>query len=165
MTSSNMTPKPFSSTGGTKNHSVTKRLQNELMQLMMNTPAGISAFPDSESNLFKWTATIKGPEDTYYEGLSFKVALEFSENYPYRPPTVTFISPMYHPNVDMSGRICLDILQDQWSAVQNISSVLLSIQSLLGEPNNSSPLNGEAADLWNNPELFKKNMERRCLSD
>lgn len=100
---------------------------------MSSTP-GISAFPQ-DGNLLSWTGTIKGPEDTYYSGLTFKLSLEFPSNYPMSPPTVLFTTPMFHPNVDMAGRICLDILKDKWSAVYNVQSILLSLQSLLGEPN------------------------------
>lgn len=105
------------------------------MQLMMSNTPGISAFPDADGNLLSWTATILGPEGTYYEGLKFKLSLNFPTAYPYVPPNVVFKTPIYHPNVDFSGRICLDILKDKWSAVYNVQSVLLSLQSLLGEPN------------------------------
>ncbi|KAA6416095.1 MAG: ubiquitin-conjugating enzyme E2 C [Lasallia pustulata] len=137
--------------------SVTKRLQTELMQLMLSSTPGISAFPDVEGNLLNWTATITGPADTPYEKLHFKLAFNFPPNYPYSPPTVLFKTPIYHPNVDFSGRICLDILKDKWSAVYNVQGVLLSLQSLLGEPNNASPLNGQAAELWDkDPTEFKR---------
>jgi len=105
------------------------------MQLMMSSTPGVSAFPDDPNNLLAWTATIAGPADTPYAGLMFKLSFDFPNNYPYAPPTVLFKTPIYHPNVDFSGRICLDILKDKWSAVYNVSSVLLSLQSLLGEPN------------------------------
>jgi len=89
------------------------------------------------------------------EGLTFKLSFCFPSNYPYSPPTVLFTTPMFHPNVDMAGRICLDILKDKWSAVYNVQSILLSLQSLLGEPNNKSPLNGQAAELWDkNPTEY-----------
>ena len=110
------------------------RLQSELMTLMMSSTPGISAFPSSNSLLI-WTATLLGPADTPYAELTFKLSFNFPSNYPYAPPTVLFKTPIYHPNVDFSGRICLDILKDKWSAVLNVQSVLLSLQSLLGEPN------------------------------
>ncbi|GAM36735.1 ubiquitin conjugating enzyme [Talaromyces pinophilus] len=142
--------------------SVTKRLQSELMQLMLSPSPGISAFPNADGNLLSWTATIDGPADTPYENLVFKLSFAFPNNYPYAPPTVLFKTPIYHPNVDFSGRICLDILKDQWSAVYNVQNVLLSLQSLLGEPNNSSPLNGQAAELWDSdPEEFKRHVLAR----
>lgn len=110
------------------------RLQTELMQLMTSSAPGISAFP-SEDNILSWTATIDGPDDTPYADLTFKLSFDFPANYPYASPTVLFITPIYHPNVDFSGRICLDILKDKWTAAYNIQTVLLSLQSLLGEPN------------------------------
>ncbi|MCJ1342129.1 Ubiquitin-conjugating enzyme E2 11 [Peltigera leucophlebia] len=137
--------------------SVTKRLQNELMELMLSSTPGISAFPSSPNNLLSWTATIAGPAETPYASLVLKLSFAFPQNYPYAPPTVLFMTPIYHPNVDFSGRICLDILKDKWSAVYNVRSVLLSLQSLLGEPNNASPLNGQAAQLWeSDPAEFKR---------
>ena len=110
-------------------------LQTELMQLMTSSAPGISAFPSADGNLLSWTATIEGPDDTPYAGLTFKLSFAFPSNYPYAPPTVLFKTPIYHPNVDFSGRICLDILKDKWTAAYNIQTVLLSLQSLLGEPN------------------------------
>ncbi|ETS75187.1 Ubiquitin-conjugating enzyme [Pestalotiopsis fici W106-1] len=142
---------------GPDSQSVSKRLQTELMQLMTSPAPGVSAFPGADGNLMAWAATIEGPEDTPYAGLTFKLSFAFPSNYPYAPPTVLFKTPIYHPNVDFSGRICLDILKDKWTAAYNIQTVLLSLQSLLGEPNNASPLNGEAAELWDkDAEEFKR---------
>jgi ubiquitin-conjugating enzyme E2 C len=142
--------------------SVTKRLQTELMQMMTSPAPGISAFPGADGNLMAWSATIEGPDDTPYAGLSFKLSFSFPSNYPYAPPTVLFKTPIYHPNVDFSGRICLDILKDNWTATYNIQTVLLSLQCLLAEPNNSSPLNGEAAELWDRDAAeFKKKVLAR----
>lgn len=104
------------------------------MTLMLSSPPNISAFPSSTS-LLTWTGTLSGPDSTPYANLTFKLAFTFPSNYPYAPPNVVFKTPIYHPNVDFSGRICLDILKEKWSAVLNVMSVLLSLQSLLGEPN------------------------------
>ncbi|KAL2018400.1 hypothetical protein VTK56DRAFT_878 [Thermocarpiscus australiensis] len=148
--------------GAEPGQNAAKRLQTELMQLMTSPAPGVSAFPSADGNLLSWRATIEGPADTPYSGLTFKLSFEFPSNYPYAPPTVLFRTPIYHPNVDFSGRICLDILKDKWTAAYNTQTVLLSLQSLLGEPNNASPLNGEAAELWDkDPALFKtKVMDR-----
>ena len=104
------------------------------MTLMISSTPNISAFP-SAASLLAWTGTLAGPADTPYSGLTFKLSFDFPANYPYSPPEVRFKTPIYHPNVDFSGRICLDILKEKWSAVLNVMSVLLSLQSLLGEPN------------------------------
>merc|ERR1719152_884604 len=135
--------------------SVNKRLQSDLMALMMSGEAGLSAFPDGD-NIFQWTGTITGGAGTVYEGLTFKLSLKFPTSYPYEAPQVTFITPCFHPNVDQFGNICLDILKDKWSAAYTVETVLLSLQSLLGEPNNDSPLNQQAAELWDDQRSFKK---------
>ncbi|NXD16214.1 UBE2C enzyme, partial [Nothocercus nigrocapillus] len=85
-----------------------------------------------------------------YEELRYKLSLEFPSGYPYTAPTVRFLTPCYHPNVDAQGNICLDILKDKWSALYDVRTILLSIQSLLAEPNIESPLNTHAAELWKN---------------
>ena len=105
------------------------------MTLMTSPAPGVSAFPSADGNLMSWAATIEGPEGTPYAGLTLKLSFAFPNNYPYAPPTVLFKTPIYHPNFDFSGRICLDILKDKWTAAYNIQTVLLSLQSLLGEPN------------------------------
>lgn len=139
------------------NHAVSKRLQKELMVLMTSTEKGVSAFPDGE-NLFKWIGTITGPRDTVYAGLTYKLTLEFPHSYPYSAPIVRFATPCFHPNVDAIGNICLDILKDKWSALYDVRTILLSIQSLLSEPNNESPLNPQAAKLWNDQTKYKKHL-------
>jgi len=131
------------------------RLQKELMVLMMSSEKGISAFPDGD-NIFKWIGTISGPEETVYMGQKYRLQLEFPNSYPYAAPHVKFLTPCFHPNVDLSGSICLDILRDKWSALYDVRTILLSIQSLLGEPNNESPLNVHASFLWNNQTDYKK---------
>ncbi|KAF7974067.1 hypothetical protein HWV62_23987 [Athelia sp. TMB] len=148
--------------------SVTKRLSNELMTLMMSSSPGISAFPKSDANLFEWLGTIEGPAGTIYAGLTFRISISFPANYPYVAPTLKFDTPCYHPNVDITGgAICLDILQDKWSAVYSVHTILLSLQSLLGEPNNASPLNSDAANLWDTPDAFKVQLMKhyRPISD
>lgn len=152
------------------------------MQLMTSPAPGISAFPSADGDLTQWRATLNGVDDTPYVGLVFKLSFNFPTDYPYKPPEVLFRTPIYHPNVDFSGRICLDILKSKWSAAYNIRTVLLSLQSLLGEPNkyvihmdeavhvsfsltmarSDSPLNAEAAELWDkDPEEFKRKVLAR----
>ncbi|TVU05189.1 hypothetical protein EJB05_48343, partial [Eragrostis curvula] len=107
-----------------------------------------------------WVGTIAGSAGTAYEGTSYRLGLSFTSDYPYKPPKVRFDTPCFHPNVDVHGNICLDILQDKWSSAYDVRTILLSIQSLLGEPNNDSPLNTQAAALWTNQEEFRKMVER-----
>ena len=89
-------------------HSVSKRLQQELLSLMMSGEKGVSAFPDGD-NLFKWIGTIQGPIGTVYEGLEYRLILEFPNGYPIVAPRVKFETFCFHPNVDENGNICLGI--------------------------------------------------------
>ncbi|BGP44181.1 Ubiquitin-conjugating enzyme E2 C [Rhodotorula kratochvilovae] len=140
---------------------VAKRLQSELMSLMMSPPAaGISAFPESDSDLTYWVGRLEGAEGTVYEGHTYAISLRFPADYPYKAPTVRFESTCYHPNVDLHGNICLDILKEKWSPALSVGTVLVSLQSLLGEPNNASPLNVEAAELWDDVEAYKKELAK-----
>jgi ubiquitin-conjugating enzyme E2 C len=140
--------------------SITKRLQTELMQLMMSKENdGISAFP-SDDNLLKWKGTIQGCESTPYEGQVYKLLILFSNDYPYKAPTVTFETMIFHPNVDTNGNICLDILKDKWSAIYNVRTILVSLRSLLNDPNNDSPLNSSAAQLWSNQTEYIKAVKK-----
>ncbi|MEQ2261172.1 Ubiquitin-conjugating enzyme E2 C [Xenotaenia resolanae] len=125
--------------------------------LQMSGDKGISAFPESD-NLFKWVGTIDGAQGTVYEGLRYRLSLDFPAGYPYQAPRVKFVTPCFHPNVDNQGFICLDILKEKWSALYDVRSILLSIQSLLGEPNNDSPLNMAAADMWENQDAFRAHL-------
>ena len=96
-----------------------------------------------------------------YEGLTFKLSLKFPTGYPYEAPAVTFNPPScFHPNVDQYGNICLDILKEKWSAVYNVRTILLSIQSLLGDPNLDSPLNGHAAAIWHKTAEYKAALQK-----
>ena len=127
-----------------------KRLQKELSEIQKDTPANCSAGPNN-NDLFNWEATIIGPTETPYEGGIFKLKILFPADYPFKPPKITFETRIYHPNINANGGICLDILKDQWSPALNITKVLLSICSLLDEPNPDDPLMPEIA------QLFKSN--------
>jgi ubiquitin-conjugating enzyme E2 A len=91
--------------------------------------------------------------DTPFEDGTFKLLLQFDESYPNKPPTVKFLSRMFHPNVYANGELCLDILQNRWSPTYDVAAILTSIQSLLHDPNPNSPANAEAA------QLYRENMK------
>ena len=127
-----------------------RRLLKDLKKMQDdNTQDGIQATP-SDDSLFEWDAVIFGPEDTIWDGGIFQLHLEFSEEYPNKPPKVKFLNEMFHPNIYNDGSICLDILQNMWSPVYDVSSILTSIQSLLCDPNVNSPANNIAANMYSN---------------
>eukprot|EP00158_Paraphelidium_tribonemae_P010329 Partr_v1_DN46101_c0_g1_i1_m1796 putative ubiquitin-conjugating enzyme len=124
-----------------------KRIQKELLDLSKDPPSNCSAGPIGD-DLFTWQATIMGPSDSPYQGGVFFLNIKFPTDYPFKPPKVSFQTKVYHPNVNSSGGICLDILKDQWSPALTISKVLLSICSLLTDPNPDDPLVPEIAHLY-----------------
>ncbi|CAH1431692.1 unnamed protein product [Lactuca virosa] len=121
-----------------------KRLMRDFKRLQQDPPAGISGAPQ-DNNIMLWNAVIFGPDDSPWDGGTFKLALQYSEDYPNKAPTVRFVSRMFHPNIYADGSICLDILQNQWSPIYDVAAILTSIQSLLCDPNPNSPANSEAA--------------------
>lgn len=130
----------------------TKRISSEIANMKRlchsDIPENISAGPKNQNNLFDWTGTIIGAIDTPYEGGIFKLDIKFPANYPFCPPIIKFVTKVFHPNIHENGEICLDILKYHWSPALNISQVLLSILSLLSEPNPDDPLNPDAAHLY-----------------
>ncbi|VDM16792.1 unnamed protein product [Hydatigera taeniaeformis] len=133
-----------------------KRIHKELSDLGRDPPAQCSAGPvgddckyavhNSHADLvFHWQATIMGPSDSPFEGGVFFLDIHFPTDYPFKPPKITFTTRIYHPNINSNGNICLDILRNQWSPALTISKVLLSICSLLTDPNPDDPLSPDIA--------------------
>ena len=143
--------------------STSKRIINELNDMKEHAPHNCSAGPISD-DIYKWQATIMGPAGSPYEGGVFYIRIEFPINYPFKPPNITFITKIYHCNISASGSICLDILKDQWSPALTISKVLLSICSLLDDPNPDDPLVPEIADLFKSDrEMHDENARHSTL--
>jgi ubiquitin-conjugating enzyme E2 D/E len=118
----------------------------ELIDLGKDPPANCSAGPVGD-DMFHWQATIMGPDDSPYSGGVFFLDIHFPADYPFKPPKVHFTTRIYHCNINSNGGICLDILKDQWSPALTISKVLLSICSLLTDPNPDDPLVPDIAQL------------------
>ena len=124
-----------------------KRISNELKDLRKDPPVSCSAGPIGD-DIYKWEGCIFGPEDSPYLGGLFRLVIDFPVDYPFRPPHVHFTTKIYHPNINSSGLICLDILKGQWSPALTISKVLLSITSLLTDPNPDDPFVPDIANLY-----------------
>ncbi|XP_057544707.1 ubiquitin-conjugating enzyme E2 8-like [Amaranthus tricolor] len=124
-----------------------KRIIKELQDIRRDPPTSCSAGPVSE-NLYQWQATIIGPAVSPYAGGVFILTIHFPTDYPFKPPKIAFRTKVFHPNINNNGNICLDILRDQWSPALTISKVLLSICSLLTDPNPDDPLVPEIAHMY-----------------
>jgi ubiquitin-conjugating enzyme E2 T len=133
----------------------TQRLKRELVRLQTDPPPGIAAYlTDDNDDLSQWTAHITGPVDSPFEGTIFNISMIIPSRYPMEPPVCQFIRPNipYHPNIDEAGRICLDTLKRPptglWSPAVNLTVVLLSLQSLLAEPNPDDGLLPDVSRLY-----------------
>lgn len=103
----------------------------------------------------------RGPEDTCFEFGVFPAILSFPLDYPLSPPKMRFTCEMFHPNIYPDGRVCISILHapgddpmgyessaERWSPVQSVEKILLSVVSMLAEPNDESGANVDASKMW-----------------
>ncbi|KIX03228.1 uncharacterized protein Z518_06780 [Rhinocladiella mackenziei CBS 650.93] len=133
-----------------------KRITKELGELMTSPPAGITVELVDESNLFQWKVTMEGPAGSPYASGNFNLSLTLPPNYPFKPPTVTFITKIYHPNISNdsppnSGIMCLGMLKDsEWKPSTKMSAVLEFARQLLKEPNPDDAVEAKIADQFRN---------------
>jgi ubiquitin-conjugating enzyme E2 R len=152
-----------------------KLLANFFKKLQNDPIEGILTELEDDSNLFDWTIWVEGPKDTLYEGGVFKMKMSFPQDFPMSPPELKFLSDFWHPNVyGDSGVVCISILHppgedemsgeradERWLPTQSISSILLSVISLLNQPNFSSPANVDASVEWQkHPEQYTKKIKQ-----
>ena len=123
------------------------RLKNEEKTLRKDPPENISAGP-IDGNYYHWSATIIGPGDSPYEGAIFYLDIKIPDGYPFKPPKIKFKTPIFHPNINGFGDICLDTITTNWAPTMTIGKVLLSICSLLTDPNPDDPLEPNIANLY-----------------
>ncbi|XP_011819360.1 PREDICTED: ubiquitin-conjugating enzyme E2 R1 isoform X2 [Colobus angolensis palliatus] len=138
-----------------------KALLLELKGLQEEPVEGFRVTLVDEGDLYNWEVAIFGPPNTYYEGGYFKARLKFPIDYPYSPPAFRFLTKMWHPNIYETGDVCISILHppvddpqsgelpsERWNPTQNVRTILLSVISLLNEPNTFSPANVDASVMY-----------------
>ena len=144
---------------------VIKRLSRELTKIKEDADKLDGIVIDEPQDILIWNAKIKGPPNTPYEEGDFDIMLKFDIDYPKRPPSVKFLIPIYHPNIYRDGKICIDILQNEWTPAQNVRTILYSIRSLLMDPNPASPANREAAELYNKDRIAYENKVKEYIQN
>ncbi|GAM89933.1 hypothetical protein ANO11243_079730 [Dothideomycetidae sp. 11243] len=132
-----------------------------------------------DANVFEWEVMLMIPDDAKpYGGGVFRTRLSFPPEYPHRPPKMKFVTRMWHPNIYETGEVCISILHppeedrygyesasERWSPVQTPETILLSVISMLSDPNDESPANVEAGKMWrDHPDEFRKRA-RKCVRD
>ncbi|THG99131.1 hypothetical protein EW026_g3164 [Hermanssonia centrifuga] len=116
-----------------------KRIHREIADLKKEDLGNITLVPSSDS-LFVWKARLPGPEGSVYEGGFFDVDISLAHDYPFSAPRMTFRTRIYHMNISDRGGICIDILKHNWSPALSLFKVILSLSSLLTDPNPKDPL-------------------------
>lgn len=130
-----------------------------------------------DSNVYDWEILIMGPDGTLFEGGFFKARLVFPKDFPNKPPKMTFQSEMWHPNIYENGEVCISILHDpgtdpnnlhetaeeRWRPILGVEQILMSVISMLSDPNDESPANLDAAIQWRNDRAGFKKKVRQCV--
>eukprot|EP00037_Helgoeca_nana_P029121 m.346392 g.346392 ORF g.346392 m.346392 type:complete len:175 (-) comp27907_c5_seq15:112-636(-) len=151
-----------------------KVLQRQLKDMVKNPVEGFSAGLVDDSDVYKWVIMVMGPPDTVYEEGFFKALLTFPKEYPFQPPKLKFVTEIWHPNVYKDGRVCISILHDpgedeyggedsseRWRPIHTVRTIMLSVISMLADPNDKSPANVDAAKQWREePAAFKEKNRR-----
>jgi len=148
------------------------QLQRELKDIMTDPVNDYCKVILESDNIFDWTVYIVGPPATEYERGIFKTQINFPPDYPMSPPTMRFLSEFWHPNVYTDGKVCISILHtpdpmnpdehgQNWTPAQSSYTIIVSVISMLSDPNFSSPANVDASvELRKNPEEYKNRIRR-----
>ncbi len=148
------------------------------IELSKNSECGFSVGLVDDNDFFKWTVLFTGPEDTIYEGGFFKAILNFPNDFPQSPPEMKFITEMWHPNIYNDGKVCISILhnpgvdefnpqekaEERWRPVLGVEQILVSVISMLSDPNCDSPANIDASVQYrDNIEEYHKTVRKLVL--
>ena len=153
-------------------------IKKQLRDISKSSDLGFSAGLIDENDLYKWSVIFNGPEDTIYEGGFFKAILTFPQDYPQNPPEMKFITEMFHPNIYKDGKVCISILhppgvdrfneqekaEERWRPSLGAEQILISVISMLNDPNCDSPANIDAVVMFRNkPEEYEKKVRKLVL--
>lgn len=153
-------------------------LRKQLKDISQNDELGASVGLEDDNNLFVWSVVFEGPTDTLYEGGFFKAILKFPHDYPNNPPEMRFLTKMWHPNIYPDGKVCISILHppgtdemnshetadERWRPILGVEGILLSVMSMLNDPNINSPANIDAAvEYRDNFETYKKKVKKLTI--
>lgn len=146
------------------------RLNNEYNKILSN-PNYLYTIEPNENNFLEWKFLLIGPPDTIFDGGIFKGTIKFPKEYPNRPPEVRFVDGFKHPNIYNNGKVCISILHEgedqfgyedsaeRWNPSHSVDSIMISIISMLPDPNLESPANIDVGVLWrDNFQTYKKSI-------
>uniref|UniRef100_A0A060TAW7 NEDD8-conjugating enzyme UBC12 n=1 Tax=Blastobotrys adeninivorans TaxID=409370 RepID=A0A060TAW7_BLAAD len=144
---------------GSKKKKVTAaqlRVQKDLTELSL--PSTMKTHFEDPEDIMNFELYLS-PDEGLYKGGKFKFSFSINSNFPHEPPKVKCLQKIYHPNIDLDGNVCLNILREDWKPVLNLNSVMIGLQYLFLEPNASDPLNKDAATvLQKDRDAFRANV-------
>nr|GAT43993.1 predicted protein [Mycena chlorophos] len=126
-----------------------RRIQKELTDITKQPIEGIKV-ETKDDNLFEWKCNIKAADDSPYKNGTFHFTLSLPQNFPFKAPTVTFKTKIYHPGINEEGAICVPVLRDEWKPSVTLSTVLAIIQEKLNNPSPDDPFEPDIAALLKN---------------
>ncbi|KAJ0041213.1 hypothetical protein Pint_28214 [Pistacia integerrima] len=133
------------------------RLQKDITELNLPDSCNIT-FPNGKDDLMNFEISIK-PDGGYYKDGTFLFSFEVPPIYPHDAPRVKCKTKVFHPNIDLEGNVCLNVLREDWKPVLNINTIIYGLYHLFTEPNCEDPLNHDAADmLRDHPHVFEANV-------
>lgn len=136
--------------------SAKQRLALELKKFSPNEEV-LQLGPENDEDMYLWKAVITGPKETPYESGKFKIQINMTTEYPWKPPVVKMLTRTYHPNINAAGSICMDILDKEWSPAITLEKLVISIRSLLSDPNPEDPMAPIVAAIFKtNPEQYRQ---------
>ncbi|ERE69966.1 ubiquitin/ISG15-conjugating enzyme E2 L6 isoform X2 [Cricetulus griseus] len=141
-----------------------KRVAKELEDLLKQLPPYLRDLSRDAGNVLVWRMLLL-PDQPPYHLKAFHLQIDFPRDYPLRPPTLKFITKIYHPNVREDGQVCLPLISiENWKPSTKTCQVLEALNMLVGRPNPEEPVRLELADLLTqNPEMFKRKAEEFTL--
>ncbi|KAK9918997.1 hypothetical protein WJX75_008563 [Coccomyxa subellipsoidea] len=147
---------------GVKQSAGELRLQKDISELNLQKGMSIK-FPEGKDKLLHFEITMK-PDEGIYKGGTFTFDFVIATSYPHDAPKVKCKTKVFHPNIDLEGNVCLNILREDWKPVLSINSVIYGLQFLFLDPNPEDPLNKEAAEMQkNNPRHFESNVQASIM--
>ncbi|KAL7443899.1 hypothetical protein ACHAXM_009556 [Skeletonema potamos] len=126
------------------------RIQKDIAELDGGKVANIDFPNPNDLTVFEVSVT---PDSGFWKNATYRFKFEIPDHYPHTPPKVHCETKIYHPNINLEGKVCLNILREDWKPVLDINAVIYGLIFLFYEPNPDDPLNHEAA------ELFRKDIK------